>query len=69
MGFSLSFLTDAEPPPLRPSPPSWNLHVGGLPWPEEVDGQRDQGFKKPAGESTGGLFTFQSKITIKIRKT
>jgi hypothetical protein len=32
---------DAEPPPSRAPPSSWDIHAGGLPWPE-VNGQRDQ---------------------------
>src|ERR1039458_6009058 len=36
----LWFSSDAELPPSRSSPPSWNLHAGGLPWPD-VNGQRD----------------------------
>jgi hypothetical protein len=33
---------DAEPPPSRPSPPSWNNHAGGLLWPELTRPERSK---------------------------
>src|ERR1035438_3907408 len=40
-GFPLTSKSDAEPPPLRSPSSSWNLHAGGLLWPDVI-GQRDR---------------------------
>jgi phosphoribosyl-AMP cyclohydrolase len=61
---TLGFQSDAERPPPRPSPPSWKLHAGGLPWPD-VNGQRDQK-DKARRPLTGGLFAVSNK-TNQIR--
>jgi hypothetical protein len=53
---TLGFERDAERPPSRPFPPSWNIHAGGLPWPE-VDGQRDQKkYPSPPAMKLAGFF-------------
>jgi hypothetical protein len=55
--FARNFKPDAKPPPSRSTPSSWDLHAGGLPW-LELDSQRDQETRKPAGDYAGGLFAF-----------
>jgi hypothetical protein len=53
--------TDAEPPPSRPSPSSWDIHAGGLPWPE-VDGQRDRKkYTSPPAKTLVGFFMCKPK--------
>jgi hypothetical protein len=49
MGFSRSLKTDAEYPPFRPLLPSWNFHVGGLPWPEKLTAREIKKVAQPAG--------------------
>lgn len=53
-GFPVTFQSDAEPPPSRSPPSSWDLHAGGLPWPELRSATRFKRFQarrrtKPAG--------------------
>jgi phosphoribosyl-ATP pyrophosphohydrolase/phosphoribosyl-AMP cyclohydrolase len=53
--------TDAEQPPFRPSPPSWNLHAGGLLWP---DLKRPERSKKPEARrrpKPAGFLAFRQK--------
>jgi hypothetical protein len=53
---------NAERPPSRPFPPSWDNHVGGLPWPE-VSGQRDQKkYPSPPAMKLAGFFVLGQKI-------
>ena len=59
-GFPLTLKSDAEPPPSRSPPSSWDLHAGGLPWPE-VNGQRDQETPKPAGDQRRRAFCLRPK--------
>jgi hypothetical protein len=48
--------TDAELPPSWAPPSSWNIHAGGLPWPE-VDGQRDRKkYTSPPAKTLVGFF-------------
>jgi hypothetical protein len=61
-GLSRTLNADAEPPPSRPPPSSWDIHAGGLLWPELI-GQRDRReIPKPAGEYAGGFFAFEQKL-------
>jgi phosphoribosyl-AMP cyclohydrolase len=66
-GFPLTSDSDAEPPPSRSPPSSWDLHAGGLPW-LELSGHPDQKDTKPAGDQAGGLFRVQPQNLTRIRK-
>jgi phosphoribosyl-ATP pyrophosphohydrolase/phosphoribosyl-AMP cyclohydrolase len=57
-GFSLTFEKDAELPPSRSPPSSWDSHAGGLPWPD-VNGQRDlKKHQSPPATDARGFFVF-----------
>jgi hypothetical protein len=65
--FARSLKTDAEPPPSRPPPSSWDNHAGGLPWPE-VNGQRDRKkYPSPPANDAGGFFHVLDKISKQER--
>jgi hypothetical protein len=67
--FHIGFQSDAEQPPSRSPPPSWDPHAGGLPWPE-LDGQRDlKNHPSPPANFAGGLFHASSKFSTRTGKT
>jgi hypothetical protein len=65
---SFALLFNAEPPPSRSPSPSWNFHAGGLSWPE-VNGQRDQGILKPAGDHAERVFSCVAGDPINPKKS
>jgi phosphoribosyl-ATP pyrophosphohydrolase/phosphoribosyl-AMP cyclohydrolase len=65
----LSFALDAEPPPSRSSPPSWNLHAGGLAWPDVIGQRVLKKHRSPPATQPAGFFAFTRKYQQGSRKT